>query len=206
MTSPKVQLLIDLLLVTQASLLSLKSVDMLHARTWLRSKGACCMSLSPVIVRLVLYTCTRHSAMRKPQSQATCTCTNMYMQAKPSNMNHRLIHRVNERGDSERNGVGPYQLDMDLASLHFTHHPLFSLEHVLASRLEQSWEQYSRRARDRPAQYYRERVSRRGELHVLLVVWFFFREVALTHTCACTVLAVLHTFMRVCSLGLGCAD
>ncbi len=100
----------------------------------------------------------------------THTCTNMYMQAKPSNMNHRLIHRVNERGDCERNGVGPYQLDMDISSLHFTHHPLFSLEHVLASRLEQSWEQYSRRARDRPAQYYRERVSRRGELHVLLVV------------------------------------
>ncbi|KAM4575512.1 coiled-coil and C2 domain-containing protein 2A-like [Fundulus diaphanus] len=37
---------------------------------------------------------------------------------------------------------GDYQLDMDVSGLIFSHHPLFSREHVLASRLAQLYDQY----------------------------------------------------------------
>lgn len=35
-----------------------------------------------------------------------------------------------------------YQLDIDVSKLAFTHHPLFSKEHVLVSRLQQLYNQY----------------------------------------------------------------
>nr|XP_033799287.1 protein CC2D2B isoform X1 [Geotrypetes seraphini] len=45
-----------------------------------------------------------------------------------------------------RNKIGGqaewYQLDLNISSLLFTHHPLFSKEHVLAARLSQLYEQY----------------------------------------------------------------
>lgn len=37
---------------------------------------------------------------------------------------------------------GDYQLDVDVSGLIFSHHPLFSREHVLASRLAQLYDQY----------------------------------------------------------------
>ncbi|XP_041443995.1 coiled-coil and C2 domain-containing protein 2A isoform X2 [Xenopus laevis] len=39
-------------------------------------------------------------------------------------------------------GSGEFQLDVDISGVVFTHHPLFSREHVLASRLAQLYDQY----------------------------------------------------------------
>ncbi|KAE8629184.1 hypothetical protein XENTR_v10000389 [Xenopus tropicalis] len=39
-------------------------------------------------------------------------------------------------------GSGEYQLDIDISGIVFTHHPLFSREHVLASKLAQLYDQY----------------------------------------------------------------
>ncbi|XP_036838395.1 coiled-coil and C2 domain-containing protein 2A isoform X2 [Oncorhynchus mykiss] len=41
--------------------------------------------------------------------------------------------------------AGLWQLDLNLARLHFTHHPLFSTEHVLAQRLYELYEHYETR-------------------------------------------------------------
>lgn len=37
---------------------------------------------------------------------------------------------------------GDYQLDVDISGLIFSHHPLFSREHVLGARLAQLYDQY----------------------------------------------------------------
>lgn len=37
---------------------------------------------------------------------------------------------------------GPFQLDIDISGLIFTHHPCFSREHVLAAKLAQLYDQY----------------------------------------------------------------
>ena len=57
-----------------------------------------------------------------------------------------------------------YQLDIDLSSLHFTHHPLFSVEHVMAARLQQACDQLKKRQRNEMAEYHSEKVhwGRRG--------------------------------------------
>ena len=39
-------------------------------------------------------------------------------------------------------GAKRYQLDIDVSTLSFTHHSLFSKEHVLASKLQQLYTQY----------------------------------------------------------------
>ncbi|CAI8044902.1 Coiled-coil and C2 domain-containing protein 2A [Geodia barretti] len=39
-------------------------------------------------------------------------------------------------------GSGSYQLDLTLSSLHFSHHPLFSLEHVMCAGLSRSCDDY----------------------------------------------------------------
>ena len=40
-----------------------------------------------------------------------------------------------------------YQLDIDISTLSFTHHPLFSTEHVLVSKLHQLYNQYCMKVR-----------------------------------------------------------
>ncbi|XP_048583350.1 coiled-coil and C2 domain-containing protein 2A isoform X3 [Nematostella vectensis] len=47
--------------------------------------------------------------------------------------------------DSSGFPEGHYQLDVDVSTLTFTHHPLFSAEHVLSSRLQQLYLQYCQR-------------------------------------------------------------
>ena len=54
---------------------------------------------------------------------------------------------------------GRYQLDVDVNTLIFTHHSLFSKEHVLASRLRQMYDQYLKRKQKEVAQYLTEKVS-----------------------------------------------
>ena len=53
---------------------------------------------------------------------------------------------------------GVYQLELDLTSLHFTHHPLFSVEHVLASRLQQACRQHAAKLASKTIEYHNERV------------------------------------------------
>ena len=55
-----------------------------------------------------------------------------------------------------------YQLDVDLSSLHFTHHPLFSVEHVMAARLQQACDQLKKRQRNEMAEYHSEKVLLEG--------------------------------------------
>lgn len=43
---------------------------------------------------------------------------------------------------------GDYQLDVDVSGLIFSHHPLFSREHVLGARLAQLYDQYLTRQRN----------------------------------------------------------
>lgn len=43
---------------------------------------------------------------------------------------------------------GDYQLDVDVSGLIFSHHPLFSREHVLGARLAQLYDQYLTRQKN----------------------------------------------------------
>ncbi|XP_028396123.1 coiled-coil and C2 domain-containing protein 2A-like [Dendronephthya gigantea] len=45
----------------------------------------------------------------------------------------------------DRSGEKWYQIDIDVSTLSFTHHPLFSKEHVLQSRLQEMYSNYCRR-------------------------------------------------------------
>ena len=53
-------------------------------------------------------------------------------------------------------------MDIDLSSLHFTHHPLFSVEHVMAARLQQACDQLKKRQRNEMAEYHSEKVLSEG--------------------------------------------
>lgn len=50
-----------------------------------------------------------------------------------------------------------YQLELDISSIHFFHHPLFSYEHILSSELEKYYLEYSSRDIN-AAEYYNEKV------------------------------------------------
>ncbi|XP_072045143.1 coiled-coil and C2 domain-containing protein 2A-like isoform X2 [Amphiura filiformis] len=54
---------------------------------------------------------------------------------------------------------GRYQLDVDVNTLIFTHHSLFSKEHVLASRLRQMYDQYLKRKQKDVAHYLTEKLK-----------------------------------------------
>eukprot|EP00062_Callorhinchus_milii_P004934 gi/632943873/ref/XP_007887193.1/ PREDICTED: coiled-coil and C2 domain-containing protein 2A isoform X2 [Callorhinchus milii] len=59
----------------------------------------------------------------------------MYRKAEKSKYNSRYIAGS---GDP----LGQFQLDIDISGLIFTHHPLFSREHVLAAKLAQMYDKY----------------------------------------------------------------
>lgn len=64
----------------------------------------------------------------------------------------RFIHATDEE-------AAHYQLDVDLSTLSFTHHPLFSKEHVLASRLQQYYKHYTERQRKAMSSHYSDKLS-----------------------------------------------
>lgn len=64
---------------------------------------------------------------------------------------------------------GVYQLELDLTSLHFTHHPLFSVEHVLASRLQQACRQHASKLASKTTEYHNERVSACEMIAIVIV-------------------------------------
>eukprot|EP00057_Strongylocentrotus_purpuratus_P019272 XP_011673746.1 PREDICTED: coiled-coil and C2 domain-containing protein 2A [Strongylocentrotus purpuratus] len=66
-----------------------------------------------------------------------------------------MISDITSQGLDFHSGVsdGQYQIDIDINTLVFTHHPYFSKEHVLESKLRQQYDQYLRRKQKDMAQY-----------------------------------------------------
>ena len=60
---------------------------------------------------------------------------------------------------SNTEGGGHYQLDVDINQIAFSHHHLYSREHVLAQRLTQLFEQYVVRQKKNMTEYLGEKVS-----------------------------------------------
>lgn len=50
------------------------------------------------------------------------------------------------------------QLHLEISSVQFSHHPLFSCEHVISSCLEQAYQHYCNRD-EKAADYYNEKVT-----------------------------------------------
>lgn len=70
--------------------------------------------------------------------------------------------------DGVLDGGGNYQLDVDVNSVTFTHHHLFSREHVLATRLSQLYNQYSLRCNKNLAHFLTDKVT------ISYMGWMFF--------------------------------
>ena len=62
--------------------------------------------------------------------------------------------------DGSLENHGRYQLDVDLNTVAFSHHHLFSKEHVLSNRLERMCREYRERGRRNITEYLSEKVSR----------------------------------------------
>lgn len=75
----------------------------------------------------------------------------MYMKAVIQEIDSRIIS-----GSLE--GQGPYQLDVDINTLLFQHHHLYSREHVLASQLTQAYQQYHTRHKRKITAYLTDKV------------------------------------------------
>lgn len=60
--------------------------------------------------------------------------------------------------DGTTEGGGHYQLDVDINQICFSHHHLFSREHVLAQRLTQMYDQYIIRQKKNMTQYLGQKV------------------------------------------------
>eukprot|EP00057_Strongylocentrotus_purpuratus_P020191 XP_011674665.1 PREDICTED: coiled-coil and C2 domain-containing protein 2A [Strongylocentrotus purpuratus] len=71
-----------------------------------------------------------------------------------------MISDITSQGLDFHSGVsdGQYQIDIDINTLVFTHHPYFSKEHVLESKLRQQYDQYLRRKQKDMAQYLTDKV------------------------------------------------
>lgn len=61
------------------------------------------------------------------------------------------------------------QLHLEISSVQFSHHPLFSCEHVMSSRLEKAYQHYCDRD-EKAADYCNEKVSTCSVLVVLIQV------------------------------------
>lgn len=72
-----------------------------------------------------------------------------------------ILHEYDNRYiDGSLDNAGFYQLDVDINSLTFSHHHLFSREHVLATRLSQLYEEYLDRQKKNMAEYLTEKVHK----------------------------------------------
>ncbi|XP_038057381.1 coiled-coil and C2 domain-containing protein 2A-like isoform X2 [Patiria miniata] len=77
----------------------------------------------------------------------------VYKKAVTTEFDHRYIDGL---GDNLR---AQYQLDIDVNMLVFTHHSLFSKEHVLASKLQQMYNQFLKSKQKNTAQYLSEKLQ-----------------------------------------------
>ncbi|GCB67702.1 hypothetical protein scyTo_0010289 [Scyliorhinus torazame] len=75
----------------------------------------------------------------------------LYKKAEKSMYDNRYI-----AGSAELQGH--FQLDIDVAGIAFTHHPMFSREHVLASKLSQLYDQYLFRQQKNLANLYSDKL------------------------------------------------
>lgn len=57
---------------------------------------------------------------------------------------------------------GDFQLDVDVSGLIFSHHPLFSREHVLGSRLAQLYDQFLTRQRSNLTAHLSDKVTQQS--------------------------------------------
>ena len=60
--------------------------------------------------------------------------------------------------DTSTDGRGRYQLDVDINTLVFQHHHLFSREHVLAAQLTQQYQHYMWRSQKQLVKFLRQKV------------------------------------------------
>ena len=97
-----------------------------------------------------LFPSVRHCRTSELSKRLTLPWTSMYTVA-CCNITCVLISADEEAAN--------YQLDVDLSTLTFTHHPLFSKEHVLASRLQQYYKQYTERRRKAMSSHYSDKVA-----------------------------------------------
>ncbi|XP_041483934.1 coiled-coil and C2 domain-containing protein 2A-like isoform X2 [Lytechinus variegatus] len=72
-----------------------------------------------------------------------------------------MIADTTNQGLDFDSGLGDrqYQIDIDINTLVFTHHPYFSKEHVLESKLRQLYDQYLRRKQKDMAQYLTDKLQ-----------------------------------------------
>uniref|UniRef100_A0A4W3JK96 Coiled-coil and C2 domain containing 2B n=1 Tax=Callorhinchus milii TaxID=7868 RepID=A0A4W3JK96_CALMI len=75
----------------------------------------------------------------------------VYRKAVKSDSGHHIVTTIR--------ATHIYQLDIDISSLRFTHHPLFSKEHVLAARLTQLYNNYQHRQQQNVTEVLTEKVS-----------------------------------------------
>lgn len=61
--------------------------------------------------------------------------------------------------DGAIEGGGFYQLDVDINSISFTHHHLFSREHVLAYKLSSMYEEFLTRKKRNMTEFFIEKVN-----------------------------------------------
>ena len=73
--------------------------------------------------------------------------------------------------DGILDGGGHYQLDVDVNSISFTHHHLYSREHVVATRLTQLYAQYTSRRNKNLVQFLTDKV-----VHILTALHIVHRS------------------------------
>ena len=74
---------------------------------------------------------------------------------------------------------GQYQLAIDVNTIIFHHHHLFSAEHVLTSRLTRDYELYMHRRHKKTVEYLGEKV-----LYIALLMWYKLRNSNGSTACA----------------------
>lgn len=81
-----------------------------------------------------------------------------------------------------------YQLDVDVSGLIFSHHPLFSREHVLAARLAQLYDQHLTRQHKNLTRLLTDKVNQKSGIKTKLpVLKFSYRSQNSFWKCVCVV-------------------
>jgi len=100
---------------------------------------------------------------------------------------------------------GQYQLDVDINSIVFWHHHLFSQEHVLSSQLARLYEDYVSRLRKRAVEFLTAKVATLILIFVFIPLCPLARSLSQTATnhffqFGCGFVTCLHVSMHVCML------
>ncbi|XP_064382985.1 coiled-coil and C2 domain-containing protein 2A-like [Halichondria panicea] len=82
-----------------------------------------------------------------------------YSPRRPVSFKHARYEVKNQKLISKGSGEAEYELVVNVSSLHFQHHPLFSIEHILSSKLQQACSQLSKRRMAKAQDYYLEKLQ-----------------------------------------------